>query len=260
MRFISPLSWIGGKGKYIKKVLKYFPNNIDIYVEPFFGGGSIGLTLLYEKRIKYSAVFSDINPNLMNFWKGVKNNLVCDKYPKIIGNVDDAKEAFNKMKVKQIKKPFEFLYINRLSFSGIEDAGFSKTRYQLKYYNCLDRVKVCELLLNNNKVKLLNLDYKEIIKIYDSSKTLFYLDPPYYNVSKKLYKYEYFNFNELKEVLTKIKGNFILSLNSDPYILDLFKDFNIYNEHWKWQMKNGANSIGKKADELIITNFKIWGV
>ena len=58
-----------------------------------------------------------------------------------------------------------------------------------------------------------NLDYKDIIKKYDSESTFFYVDPPYFG------KEEYYinhDFNkethkELAEVLNNIKGKFLLS-------------------------------------------------
>lgn len=253
-QFISPLAWPGGKAKYINKILKYMPKEIDDYIEPFFGGGSIGLKLLFEKRIKGNVFLNDLNSDLINFWKDVKKQKIIKEFP-ILNSEEQAKKIYLSIP-KMDKKGWEFLLINRLSFSGMERAGFSKTRFNLKYYNCLNRVEICEKLLNEKQAAFFNLDYSEVIEKYDNKNCFIYLDPPYHNVSKNLYVHEKMDFEKLKDVLQKVKGKFILSLNDNKYIRNLFKEFNIYEESWKYSMTNGSKKEKRNmGKELIIRNY-----
>lgn len=78
--------------------------------------------------------------------------------------------------------------------------------------------------------KIHHLDYKEILKMYDSENTFFYFDPPYF---KKEFLYDgcenytkQFHI-ELKEEVEKLKGNFLISYYNDSFITNLYKDFNV---------------------------------
>jgi site-specific DNA-adenine methylase len=87
--------------------------------------------------------------------------------------------------------------------------------------------------LNNidDSVEIYNIDYTHIIEKFDSSTTLFYIDPPYYG--KEIF---YFNFKkkydkdfhiDLFDKIKTIKGKFILSYESNKFIESLYKDFRV---------------------------------
>ena len=61
------IKWPGGKSGEYKKIEHIIPQNIDKYIEPFFGGGGIYFNL-EPKR----AVINDINENLMTIYKLLK--------------------------------------------------------------------------------------------------------------------------------------------------------------------------------------------
>ena len=50
---------------------------------------------------------------------------------------------------------------------------------------------------------ILNKDYLQVVKKYDSPNTYFYLDPTYEN-SNNLYKHDYVDLNELLNLLNNI--------------------------------------------------------
>lgn len=81
------LKWPGGKEREIANFIQYFPNNIDVYYEPFLGGGAVYMSTkakLYKVNDLYSeligfyrliasedAEFKDYLYNLNNLWKDV---------------------------------------------------------------------------------------------------------------------------------------------------------------------------------------------
>lgn len=94
-----------------------------------------------------------------------------------------------------------------------------------------------------------NSDYSQILKKYDSVNTFFYLDPPYYG---KEYLYGLENEDsdfhiELKEHLKSLKGNFLMSYEAHPFILDLYQDSN----QFQIIRYSGSNRYHKK--EIVIT-------
>jgi hypothetical protein len=66
---VKPLvKWSGGKSDEIKHFEKYIPRNIDTYLEPFIGGGSVFFHLGPKK-----AVISDVHKELIDFYKSIKD-------------------------------------------------------------------------------------------------------------------------------------------------------------------------------------------
>jgi DNA adenine methylase len=76
-------------------------------------------------------------------------------------------------------------------------------------------------------VVLKRADYRDVIAEYDSADTFFYLDPPYEKSNKQQYKHFGFDYEEFRDIVSKIKGKFLISINDSPYIRELFRGFKI---------------------------------
>ena len=63
----------GGKAKLYSAISKCLAayDNIDHYIEPFFGGGSVGLRFIAENPHLKRIWFNDINPALICLWISV---------------------------------------------------------------------------------------------------------------------------------------------------------------------------------------------
>ena len=79
-RFISPLRYPGGKGKVANCFSKLFTDNNLVggtYVEPYVGGGSVALSLLFS-GLASKIIINDKDRSLYAFWYSVlyyPNNL-----------------------------------------------------------------------------------------------------------------------------------------------------------------------------------------
>ena len=72
-RFYSPLRYPGGKGKVANYFSKLFiDNNLDggTYVEPYVGGGSVALSLLFNGLASH-IIINDRDRSLYAFWHSV---------------------------------------------------------------------------------------------------------------------------------------------------------------------------------------------
>ena len=140
----------------------------------------------------------------------------------------------------------------RNSFNG-SGTSFSQNRYppaQSKHYQI-------KLEPYQNKLKgvvILKKDYKEVIKKYDNKDAFFYLDPPYEIAIKKggYYEYSDIDLEELRDLLSKIKGKFLMSLDITPTTKKLFKDF--YQK--KILFEYATKKKDKKVYEYLISNYK----
>ncbi len=80
-----------------------------------------------------------------------------------------------------------------------------------------------------------------------------FIDPPY-EKSDGLYIHDTVNINELYDILSTIKGFFLLSYNNSLIAKKLFKDYRIRILNTKYgKGTEGGQNIKKK--ELLISNF-----
>lgn len=112
-------------------------------------------------------------------------------------------------------------------FSGSFAVG-ERLKADIKVYN---DIQIYDGLENLKVDYIEHLDYKKCIEKWDSSDTLFYLDPPYF-MKEHWYKGstndEQFHI-ELKETLLTIKGKWIMNYESCYFIEKLYRGFNIYD-------------------------------
>ena len=80
-----------------------------------------------------------------------------------------------------------------------------------------------------------NLTYSQVIEKYDSQKTFFYVDPPYWK-TENYYSLHDFNLEDHKNLcnqLANIKGRFCLSY----YEFDLLRDW-FPKDNFVWKSKD----------------------
>jgi len=95
--------------------------------------------------------------------------------------------------------------------------------------------------------------FAELIPRFDKPTTFFYLDSPYYGC-EDYYGEGYSSqndFQRLKDILSNLKGKFILSINDHPYIRETFRNFQIQKEQTTYL---AASKTNKKVTELLISN------
>ena len=235
---------IGTKRYTSDEIINIFPEH-EIYVEPFLGGASIFL----NKKPSKKEIINDLDGELMNAYKLIKkvNFSNLDKYLKL-DTLSKLKIQYDTPAITNEDKLYNFIlkYCNTFSSTGKGEL--------VRFSSPIPKLANMDLYKNRlKKATILNKDYKYIIKKYDSLNTLFYLDPPY-EKSKKLYKHGDLNLIELEDILSNIKGKFVLSLNDSPNVRNIFEKYNIYLV----KETKGSRSINKKLTartDLLITNF-----
>ena len=71
----SPIRYFGGKGNMYKKLLLFFPQEYNIYIEPFGGGA----TLLFQKKPSDVEIYNDLNLNVFSLFKVISNKDLFEK-------------------------------------------------------------------------------------------------------------------------------------------------------------------------------------
>jgi DNA adenine methylase len=175
------VKWAGGKGQLISVISNKLPielkqNKIKKYIEPFVGGGAV-LFYLLENYNFDEVVINDINEDLTNVYRIIKNDVkslinelrkISDEYLPL--NNDDRKEyyyevrkKFNSNLLDEIKKAAYFIFLNRTCYNGLyrvnKKGEFNVPHGKYKNPLILDE----ENLLNVSKVlqsvQILNGDF-----------------------------------------------------------------------------------------------------
>jgi DNA adenine methylase len=237
----------GGKVLLKKRIVdEYFPeaDSYSTYVEPFVGGGSI---YLYKNKDDHKEVINDIDPEMIDLFKGFK------KYEgeKIAGDVNGNYtekdfEAIKKSKpTSEYNKFLKNYLLYKLSYLG-RGVSFGKPRISATFKGYKDRL---------DDATILNTDYKNVIKNYDSKSTFFYLDPPVTKATGP-YNYPAINLPELSKVLKGIKGKFLLSLGKTKYDKELFKGFKTVSVSTKYVGERTRGGQSYEVEEHLIMNYQ----
>jgi DNA adenine methylase len=255
----SLLRWVGGKNSRAKMLIKMFPDEYQAYVEVFGGAGNV----LFSKPPSKKEILNDFDGDLVNFWKQVKENhtSLIESFKYILISRQTFDEYAAKLNNSDYKDDLErahiYYYINRLTHAGdMKYPKYSKDRKESKRLDLL--------LLEQNvnqaydrlvKVEIERLHFKDIITGYDDNKNFFFLDPPYRNKKKYRVSMCEEDYKTLAELCKNLKGKFLMTINDDDFIRELFfhESFFIYAQ----KVKNHVNDQKLEKSELIISNYPI---
>ena len=240
----------GGKTRQKKIIFKYFPSTdkYDTYVEPFFGGGTIGMEAPQVKKM----VAGDTDTFVINMFKDFKSLSV--KQLESIDLTPD-REKFNRLKDEVPKSKFgrfyKGLYLGYNSFGGNRKTYNNKRKTGRTGLNFTRNIEKYKEQLE--PFTIMKKDYKYMINTYDSPTTFFYLDPPYASTDVRTYETGNIDHPHLAKMLRNIKGLFMLSHNDTPYIRGLYKGFRFI----KYSSKQTDFTKGgiREVSEVLILNY-----
>jgi DNA adenine methylase len=245
--FYSPLRYPGGKGKlanFIKLIFEKNDLKDGCYVEPYAGGASIALSLLFNNSVS-TVIINDYDRAIYAFWHSVLNN--SDELCRMISKTRVSMTAWRRQKEIQNQKEtadllelgFSTFFLNRTNRSGIIKAGViggknqdgeykMNARYNKK--ELIDRIK--KIAEKKEQISLYNLDAIALMETISENlpeKTLIYFDPPYYVKGKDLYVNHYKHDDHLL-VSQMIQGitehKWLVSYDNAPEIKELYNENN----------------------------------
>lgn len=252
----SFLAWVGGKSQLSQQIIELMPKH-HCYCEVFGGAAWV----LFKKTQSPVEVFNDINGELVNLYRVVKHHL--DEFIRQFNFVLLSRDEFERFKelpaecLTDIQRAVRYYYLVRLSYgSKAVDHSFASAASRAL---SIDLSRIEDSLRNAHNrllhVTVENQHYSKILQRFDTDKTLFYLDPPYYGY-ENYYGNGIFSRDDfvlLRDQLKKIKGKFILSVNNVPEIKEIFKDFTVIETSARWNLSLSARP--DNPNELIIKNF-----
>ena len=281
MDFFSPLRYPGGKAKVSSFVQELVVQNnlLDgTYIEPYVGGGSVGLSLLFNECVS-DIYINDIDISIYAFWHSVlkDSERLCKLIQDTPVNMDVWKTQrdiqANKFQEELLTVGFSTFFLNRTNRSGILNAGViggndQTGNYKIDArYNKADLIKrISKIAEYSERIHLFNLDALQLIADLSqhlSEKTLFYFDPPYYVKGKGLYL-NYYNNEDHCKIATAIKNlprfKWIVSYDNVGFITSLYSDLRqkIFELNYSASNSGKGKEVMIFSDNLIIPDHKLF--
>lgn len=272
-----PLKWHGGKAYLAKQIIDLMPPRVKNpnapakgdpgwvhYVEPYFGGGQV---LFANDPEGISEVANDLNCALTNFWKVLQDRQAFESFQRLIEATPFSDHEYQMPQpgfLTTVEKAVRFFVRCRQSLAGRMKgfSGVTTTRSRRGMNNevsawltAIEGLPAVHARLK--RVLIINRPALEVIAKHDGPQTLFYLDPPYLHstrVTTGEYAHEMTTeqHHELLELLTKIKGRFILSGYPSP----LYHRFRIDNNWGCVDFDIANHSSGAKEKKRQVE--RLW--
>lgn len=209
MAFYTPLRYPGGKRRLVSSVTTLLRQNrlVNVhYAEPYAGGASIALALLFEE---FAATISinDLSRPVFAFWHSVLNHPdeLCRRIQEVRVNMkqwEKQRDVLDRQATAElIDLGFSTLFLNRTNRSGIITGGVIGGKAQAGAWTLDVRFNREELVRRirrigryRSRIRLYQLDAleftNEIVSSLGSKSFAFY-DPPYIENGKGLYLNDY---------------------------------------------------------------------
>ncbi len=271
-RVYSPLRYAGGKTKAAKLIAPHVPDNVKRIVSPFLGGASFELYMAKTRDIE--VVGYDIFQPLVEFWNVILTQ--PDDLADAMENYSPTRKCFTEVReeLKEwwsknkaiVERGERFKLENRVKFVamyyfnhqysyGPMFLGWPSSVYLTAkvHKKVIERVR--GFSCPNLKVKW--GDFEKVIADHDGD--FMYVDPPYYDGGErgnKLFKPLYPNCNfpihhrgfhheQLRDLLHRHTGGFLLSYNDCPTIREWYEGYKREFPKWHYSYAQGETRLGE---------------
>lgn len=215
-RLYTPLRYPGGKGSFAPLVAQVLHANGltgGHYLEPYAGGAGLALILLFDGYVDQIHI-NDADPAVAVFWRAATQNtlglikMVADEPVTIEAWHHWRSVMLGETAAPELDRGFATLFMNRTNRSGILKGGVIGGKAQTGAYKLSARFmrdKLCSRLERIGERASAIHTYEEdahslLLRCHQflPSRSLVYLDPPYYVKGSGLYRNFYTHEDHLK--------------------------------------------------------------
>ncbi len=222
MKKLSAFPYPGGKFYLIDDIMRYVNSaNYKLLVDVFGGSGKV----LMNIETDANKVYNDADGRLVNTFVQIRDNK--EQLIEMFEYAIRSRQLFEESNVPSpipLVDAYRFLYRQYTNFGGKRKSD--SYGYIMTGDRDLDVTRVNDIIRTvHNEVRKWNvehMDFQELMEKYDSKNTLFYLDPPYWNVNFYEMNFIQKDFIRLSETLKNIKGQYLMNINADPNVVRVF--------------------------------------
>jgi DNA adenine methylase len=262
----SPFRYPGGKTWLIPQVRNWLNERGGeriTLVEPFAGGGIVTLTAIMEKLVG-SAIMVELDADVAAVWRTIlgRNGLkLVEQVRNFEFTEDNVRSVLQTRPNSLVEQAFQTLLNNRVKRNGILAAGAGilkegEAGYGLKsrWYPGTLTKRMLKIIEFKGKISLEHGDGLQYLNKFGMKRNfIYFIDPPYNCVGKRLYRHGQINDDNLFRILMRLQGDFLMTYNRTNEILKLAEKYGLQTQ--EIVMNGGLNH---PKIELIISRDLCW--
>ncbi len=245
------------------------PVQPKVFIEPFAGGAIIGLTVAFEKLADL-VVLVEKDEQVAAVWQTIINTedgaeWLAEKIVNFKPMPDSVKTLLSSETSSVRDLAFKTIIQNRVSHGGIlaDGAGLLKNGENGKgilsrWYPATLKRRILDIATVRDQIKFIKGDaFHQINKRLDSPNAVFFVDPPYTASKKKagsrLYKYHQVDHEKLFDLMSNVKGDFLMTYDDAEEVRDLARKHN-----FETRLVSMTNTHNTTMAELVVGRDLGW--
>lgn len=246
------IPWPGGKRRLSPQLYPLFPAH-RCYVEPFAGAAAM---LFGREKPARVEVINDVNRDLISLYRVVQHHL--EEFVRQFKWALVSREMFKWCKLTapetltDIQRAARFFYLQQLSFGAKVEGrtfGTATTSPPANLLRIEETLSAAHIRLSRVIVEC--LPWQDCIRRYDRTHTLFFCDPPYWQVAGYDCPFGLEQYEQLAEILGTCNGRFLLTINDHPEMRRVFSGFEFKPLETTYTIGRSASSKAKIRRELV---------
>jgi len=262
----SPFRYPGGKTwlvPYIRTWLSSQPQKPTTLIEPFAGGGIVGLTAGFEQLVSH-VVLGEKDENVASVWTAIlwgQSEWLADTIEKFSLTRRNVLSVLEGRPRTQREKAFATILRNRVQRGGIMATGAGLVKkgengrgISSRWYPQTLAKRIRAIAVLKERFSFSHHDGLELIEAYlDDEQTVFFVDPPYTKAARRLYQHWQIDHRKLFSLLSRVKGDVLMTYDHTKEIQSLAQEYGFQTR--TVTMKNTHHA---RMTELLIGKDLSW--
>ena len=262
----SPFRYPGGKTWLVPYVRSWFFSlspKPKVLVEPFAGGGIVGLTAGFENLAEH-VVLVEKDPDVASVWRAVfggQAEWLAHRIEMFELTRDRVAGVLKDSPTSQRKRAFATILRNRVQRGGIMAPGAGLVKngengrgLSSRWYPETLARRIRAIAAARQRFSFIEGDGLEVIEAYaDDEDAAFFVDPPYTVASRRLYPHWQVDHRKLFALLKSVRGSVLLTYDNTEDIKALATEFGFQTQ--AIAMKNTHHA---RMTELLVSLDLTW--
>ncbi len=267
---LSPFRYPGGKTwfvPYLKRWLSSRQARPLEFIEPFAGGASVGVTVLYENLADHVTLV-ELDEQVVSVWKTIfqgNANALAERIVTFDLRLENVLETLAAPFITLEDQAFQTIIRNRVNRGGILASGAGMIKegengkgLRSRWYPETLKKRILQLASLRDQITVIHGDgIAELERRPDDAGVVAFIDPPYSAGGKKagnrLYNHFELNHEHLFRIVERLRGDFVMTYDNAPEVAQFALGHRL--EALPIPMKNTHHEV---MTELVIGRSLEW--
>ncbi|MBI2171339.1 MAG: DNA adenine methylase [Chloroflexi bacterium] len=227
----SPFRYPGGKTWFVPLVRQWLAQKqrpAKEFLEPFAGGGIVGLTVAFEAWAS-KVVLAELDDQVAAVWKAILGDSaewLANKITSFDVSFESVRSVLDTEYADPKEKAFQTLLKNRVNHggilapgSGVIKSGENGKGIKSRWYPATLRKRILDIAAIKDRIDFIEGDGVPLLRQKATQEdAIFFIDPPYTaggkKAGKRLYRYNDLNHEELFNVVETLRGDFLMTYDN----------------------------------------------